>query len=147
MKKIGCFRKDGQEFNGRINLVHLEIEAKIVPVQKKASSRSHDFQIFKSGKDSFMSELGIGWQKYSPNDRIPYLDLNLDDPSFPHAINGVLCEGGDGLWHLYWSRVGIQEEMIETLYVQEELKPQLGIRPIANLTLNILRFYPELVPG
>jgi len=37
--------------------------------------------------------------------------------------------------------------MIQTLYVEENCKPQIGFRPIANLTLNILRFYPELVPG
>lgn len=145
MKKIGCFKKDGQNFSGTITLLHLEIKAYIVALKEKDSSRAPDYKIYRIGRDDFMAELGVAWLKHSPQERIPYLDLHLDDPSLPHSLNGALCESSSGLWYLYWNRVGVGGEMIETLYAQEELKPQLGIRPIANFTLNILRFYPELI--
>jgi uncharacterized protein (DUF736 family) len=147
MKKIGCFRKDRHDFYGTVTLMQADIKARIAPVRHKSSPQSPDFMITKVGSDGFSGELGGAWNKYSVEQRVPYLDVVLDNPSLQHSINAVLCEGHDDLWYLYWDRLNAGEEMIQILIVQEELKPQIGIRPIANYSLNILKFYPELVEG
>jgi uncharacterized protein (DUF736 family) len=147
MKKIGCFRKDRYEFFGTVTLLQSDIKARIAPVKHKLSPQSPDYIITKIGVEEFSGELGGAWNKYSIEQRIPFLDVILDNPSLQHSINAVLCEGNDDFWYLYWDRLNAGEEMIQTLYVQEELKPQIGIRPITKYSENILRFYPELVSG
>jgi len=147
MKKIGCFRKDGHEFNGTISLLQTDIRARILPLQHKASPRAPDFIIFKNGRDTFTGELGSAWQKTSLEHNIIFLDVILDSPALQHAMSAVLCEGSDGLWYLYWDRMVAGEQMLQTLYVQEELKPGLGIRPISRLTTHMLSFFPELAHG
>ena len=144
MKKIGCFRQDEQEFSGTITLLQTDIKARIVPIRHKGSPRAPDFLILKDGSDNFVGELGSAWQKHSTEHNIPFLDVILDSPALPHPVNAILCEGSDGLWYLYWDRILVGEQMLQTLYVQEELKPGLGIRPISRLTPHILKFFPDL---
>ncbi len=147
MKKIGCFRQNGQEFNGTISLLQIDIKARIVPVKHKSSPRAPDYIILKTGSDEFVGELGSAWQKISVEHNIPFLDVILDSPALQHAMSAILCEGSDDLWYLYWDRMVTGEQLLQTLYVQEELKPGLGIRPISRLTTHMLTFFPELAFG
>lgn len=144
MKKIGCFRKEGSIFVGTITFLPAEVQTQIVPVVTKFSSVSPDYTVTHMGMNGFNAEIGMAWEEYLPQHDIRYLTVTLDAPTLPRPIDAVLCEDFDEQWYLFWDRLHAGRDMIETLYVQEELKPQLGIRPIENLTANLQIHFPHL---
>ncbi|MDE2030184.1 MAG: DUF736 family protein [Alphaproteobacteria bacterium] len=149
MKIIGCFRKDGSEWIGTIAVLQFEAKARIVANSAKTSSDMPDFLFEKIGSTGdFKVILGAAWDRYSAQQRTHYKEVSIDDPSMAHSIKCILWENpDDDCWYLYWDRNATGQHMIEKLYVQEELKPQLGIRPVTRITQNMLLFYPDLVPG
>lgn len=149
MKKIGCFRQEANAWTGTIAVMPFETQARIVPAPSPPSAESPDYLVQKGpGNDGFAIELGHGWVRHSRERNVNYIDISLDDPSLPRAIHGILWQDpADGLWYLYWDRNVRGEHAMERLYVQEELKPQIGIRPLSRITAHMMLFYPDLVPG
>ncbi len=149
MKKIGYFKKHGAIWVGSISVLQFEAQVRIAAAMTKHVPSSPDYVLYKTGGSlGFETEFGSAWDKYSPEQRVPYKAVILDDPSLVRPINAMLWEDrGEACWYLYWDRNATGDHMAERLFVQEELKPQIGILPISRITLNMLRFYPELVIG
>jgi hypothetical protein len=95
-------------------------------------------------KSGYAAELGVAWQRCTRDGKHPYLQAELDDPTCPHPINAILCEGVDGVHYLYWDRNMTGDHIAERLYVQEEAKPQLGITGAKNITDRQREFFPSL---
>ncbi|MBV8061675.1 MAG: DUF736 family protein [Alphaproteobacteria bacterium] len=145
MKKIGCFKKEGSLFVGAITFLPAEVQTRIMPATSKFSSVSPDYVVTHQGATDFHAEIGMGWDEYLPQHDIRYISVTLDAPTLPRPIDAVLCEDFDEQWYLFWDRLYGGRHMVETLYVQEELKPQLGIKPIQNMTANLQIHFPQLV--
>jgi uncharacterized protein (DUF736 family) len=147
MKKIGFFKKEGTVWIGTIAVLQFEARARIEFNKDKMSSTDPDYILYKTGGEvGFEVEFGAAWDKYSQQQRVPYKAVLLDDPSLARPISAVLWEDPmDGLWYLFWDRGSSGEHIAEKLFVQEELKPQLGIRPLSRITLHMALFYPDLV--
>lgn len=147
MKKIGCFRKEQYDWIGTIAVLQFEAKARLVPVQGKAPSEMPDFILYKvGGSGGFEVELGTGWHRSSDRQRHPYIEVIVDDPSLSRPIHAIFWEDPiHEYWYLYWDRTATGSHIAERLYVQEELKPQIGIRPIMKMTQNMMLFYPELI--
>lgn len=149
MKKIGCFKQNNGFWTGTIAVLQFEAKVKISPNPHKTSSETPDFLLTKSdGSGDFELELGAGWRRTSIEQRVSYIEVVIDDPALPRPINAVLWrDSHEDIWFLYWDRHSKGDHIAERLYVQEELKPQLGILPLSRITEHMRRFYPDLVPG
>lgn len=148
MLKIGCFKKDSKQFAGVVTLMQaVPLRLQIVPVHHKAAPESPDWLVVETHGGDATTQVGIGYTKCHHYRDIPYILVTLDNPVLSRPIVAVLCEGVDGLWYLWWDRVSSGETILEILFFQEELKPQIGIRPITNLTHHIQKHFPHLHPS
>lgn len=107
MKKIGCFRKEAEEFVGTITMLQFDIKARIVPIRHKPSAQSPDYIVFKIGETDFGAELGNAVLKYCIKQRVTYMVLSLDNPALQRAVEAILCEASDGLWYYIGIALGI----------------------------------------
>jgi uncharacterized protein (DUF736 family) len=128
MKKIGCFRQEGQSFNGNITTLQFSVAARLVPNEEKVGASSPDYLLVQDAKaeSEYLPEIGSAWNKVSRQGNLPYLAVEIDDPSCQHPILATLWQAEDGLWYLYWNRFATGSEDAERLFVQEELKPPTG---------------------
>jgi uncharacterized protein (DUF736 family) len=127
MKKIGCFRQEGQSFSGNITTLQFSVSARLVPNDNKEGANAPDYLLVqaKAGGD-FLPEIGSAWKKTSRQGNVPYLAVEIDDPSCNHPILATLWQVEDDMWVLFWSRYATGSEDAERLFVQEELKPPTG---------------------
>jgi uncharacterized protein (DUF736 family) len=98
-RTIGIFEKRDDGYIGAINtLNHRFGGVRFVPVEVKHSDESPDYLVQIDGV-----ELGAGWKATSQAGNA-FVRVQLDDPSFPTALNANLVEGRDGRYTLLWSR-------------------------------------------
>jgi len=149
MKKIGCFRQEGNGWIGTIAVLQFETKARVAPNLRKTSSEMPDFVVTKEvGAGGFEIELGAAWKRISPELRMPFIEVVIDDPALSQPIHGVLWKTPDeDAWFLYWDRHTKGEGMIRKLPVDHDAEPEPGLLPPRGFTSFIQRFYPELVPG
>jgi uncharacterized protein (DUF736 family) len=102
MATIGTFKKDGAGYTGNIETLTLKAKITFEPVDKK-SDNAPDFRVFHFATD-FHSEIGAAWKKTS-KDKVEYLSVSIDDPSFSERINCRLVKTGSEQGHtLFWER-------------------------------------------
>lgn len=149
IRRIGCFKKMGNDFIGEIATVDFKTSARIAPVVDKSNNPlCPDFLILHSETSLFSPELGVGWQRQT-SDGTAYIEVTLDDPGYARPVNGVLYKGNyEGpyeLWNLFWSRTSSGSDLAEKVSMHEELIPYIGVvRPIQKVTDYLLSIYPSL---
>ena len=121
MKKIGCFRQDGQGFNGNITTLQFSVQAQLVPNDNKTGAGAPDYGLVQTKNGIYQPEIGNAWKRVSRKDNVPYLEVEIDDPSCQRPIFSTLWRAEDGLWYLFWNRSVAEGHDAENLYVQEEL--------------------------
>lgn len=91
---------DPLRFTGTIATLMMNVRAKIVANEAKASDGVPDFRVYAGPV-----ELGAAWHTRSngeePRD---YLGVSLDYPSFPEPIRAALFTDDDGAAVLVWNR-------------------------------------------
>jgi uncharacterized protein (DUF736 family) len=97
MTTIGTFTKNGTSYTGTIQTLTLDVKVKLV-ASEKTSKTAPDYRLQAAG-----FEIGAAWKKVSKAER-PYLQVTLDDPSFPATVYARLIEGEDDAHALIWSR-------------------------------------------
>ena len=99
MPAIGTFTPAKDGYVGTIRTLTMNVKAKIVANDEKASEDAPDFRIY-TGR----TELGAAWESRSkteePRDS---LSVVLDDPSFAKPIRAALFEDEDAAV-LVWNR-------------------------------------------
>lgn len=146
MKKIGCFREDGQNFSGNITTLQFSVQARLVPNQNKIGANAPDFNLVQTKTNGYQPEIGHAWKRISREDNTPYLEVEIDDPSCQHPILATLWQSEDGLWYLFWNRHATGSHDAEKLFVQEELKPQMAWHRAPQKMTNFLQeLFPQLV--
>ncbi len=146
MKKIGCFRQDGENFSGNITTLQFTVQARIVPNAHKRTADDADYIIVQAKTGAYQAEIGSAWIKRTNEDHTLYLSVEIDDPSCRHPIHAVLWQAEDGLWNLFWSRHVAGNSEAEALYVQEELKPPAAWqRRPQKMTAYLQELFPQLV--
>ncbi len=99
MATIGSFTLDKDGYTGTIRTLTINIKARIVPNDQKASDNAPDFRVY-AGR----TELGAAWwAKTSGEEPRDYIRVLLDDPCFPDPIRAALFED-DGAAYLEWNR-------------------------------------------
>jgi uncharacterized protein (DUF736 family) len=95
---IGTFVKTGDDFNGTVKTLTLNIKAKITVVGRE-SEKAPDYRVLVG-----QIACGAAWKKTSNAGR-EYLSVKLDDPSFaaPVFASLVAVEGSDS-YALTWAR-------------------------------------------
>lgn len=98
MATIGTFTKteDGA-YKGSIHTLSLNVKSAQFRPNEKSVPGAPDFRIF-SGK----AELGAAWKKTSAENR-EFLNVKLDDPSFPATLWASLVDTDNG-YSMIWSR-------------------------------------------
>jgi uncharacterized protein (DUF736 family) len=146
MKKIGCFRQDGDSFSGNITTLQFSVQARLIPNAQKKAVGDADYMIVQTKTGAYQPEIGAARVKYTREDHRLYLAVEIDDPSCRHPIYATLWQAEDGLWYLFWSRHVVGEPEAEGLYVQEELKPPIGWhRAPQRMTAYLQELFPQLV--
>jgi uncharacterized protein (DUF736 family) len=146
MKKIGCFRQDGQNFSGNITTLQFSVQARLIPNEQKAGINAPDYLLVQTKAGGYHPEIGGAWKRVKPEDKTPYLQVEIDDPSCTRPILATLWKAEDGMWYLFWNRHAISEQDAESFYVQDELKPPVGWhRPVQKITTYLQELYPDLV--
>jgi len=146
MKKIGCFRQDGQNFNGNITTLQFSVQACIMPNENKTGVQDADYVIVQTKAGGYQPEIGSARQCYTRTDKTPYLAIEIDDPSCHHPILATLWKAEDGLYYLFWNRHRAGSQDVESFYVQEELKPPMAWhRAPQKITAYLQELFPQLV--
>ena len=99
MANIGSFKKIGNDFQGEIITLSLQVRGVRIAEINRSNDNAPSHRIYLG-----RSEIGAAWSKRSEEGR-DYLSLKLDDPSFNAPIYANLFddEGGEG-YTLLWSR-------------------------------------------
>jgi uncharacterized protein (DUF736 family) len=148
MKKIGCFRQDGKNFNGNITTLQFSVQARLVPNERKTTTDAiaPDYLLIHTKTGSYHPEIGHAWQRYTREDNVPYLEIEIDDPTCQRPILATLWRAEDGLWYLFWNRYATGDHDAEKLLVQEELKPPMAWqRAPQKMTAYLQELFPQLV--
>ncbi len=96
-KVIGDFVEDGGGFEGAVKTLALRAPISMRSVAKK-SDVAPDYRVTSEGID-----LGRAWTRTS--EKQPYLEVEIDDPSFHAPIRALLLRGTeDGRHYLIWGR-------------------------------------------
>jgi len=100
MANIGTFKKVGNEFQGEIVMLTVQVKGvRIVPVDNRTNEEAPTHRVYVG-----RAEIGAAWPKAS-NEKREYHSLKLDDPSFNAPIFANLFEDEDGEnYSLIWSR-------------------------------------------
>src|SRR5438552_296547 len=100
MANIGSFKKVGNDFQGEIITLSLQVKGVRIFAETNRSNENAPSHRIYVGR----AEIGAAWSKRSEEGR-DYLSLKLDDPSFNAPIYANLFddEGGEG-YTLLWSR-------------------------------------------
>ncbi|MBI1686796.1 DUF736 family protein [Caulobacter hibisci] len=96
MTTIGHLRRDGVDFVGRLEILTLSTDLRLVPANK-FSPRAPDFDINAGTIDA-----GVAWRVTDTSGAV--LSLKLDDPSWPEPINVRAMASEDGQLPLVWIR-------------------------------------------
>ena len=101
MARIGTFSATDDGYVGTIRTMTINVKTKFVLNEKKDSDKSPDYRIFAGG-----AELGAAWrQEGKGEDAKPFLNVQLDDPSFAAPIRAAFFENEEGEGGvLVWSR-------------------------------------------
>jgi uncharacterized protein (DUF736 family) len=126
MRRIGVFKLVNGEYVGRIATLNFRCEATISDNPYRTSPSEPDYIVRHSSADVFAADLGYAWEKITSEQNVPYLLVHLDDPSFPRTVTGALVHAFDNVYNLFWDRVTISEEDIESQRVHEELQVYIG---------------------
>lgn len=99
MATIGHFTASKDGYVGTIRTLTINLKARIVANDRKASEGAPDFRVF-AGR----AELGAAWKASMAGDKPrDYLSVLLDDPGFPEPVRAALFEDG-GIAVLVWNR-------------------------------------------
>jgi uncharacterized protein (DUF736 family) len=144
-RRIGVFEKIDGEYIGHIATLNFKCKAVIKENPYKNCSADPEYVVVHTDGEVFHPDLGYGWDKKTDGNSVPYIQVHLDDPSFPKTIVAVLLKGPKNLFYLFWDRVTINDEDIEKQLVTEELMPYTGVfRPIDKVTAYLIQIYPSL---
>ena len=99
MANIGSFKKIGNDFQGEIITLNLQVRGVRIAEINRFNDNAPSHRIFLG-----RAEIGAAWSKRT-EEGCDYLSLKLDDPSFiaPIYANLFVDEGGEG-YTLLWSR-------------------------------------------
>jgi uncharacterized protein (DUF736 family) len=96
MKTIGYFRRDGEDFIGRIATLQLDVTVRLKPVEK-ISAKAPTFRAYAGDH-----ECGAAWPPHDPASGT-LLNVRLDDPTWAEPIDARLVAGEEDL-PMVWSR-------------------------------------------
>jgi len=100
MANIGSFKKVGDDFQGEIITLSLQVKGVRIFAETNRSSENAPSHRIYVGR----AEIGAAWSKRSEEGR-DYLSIKLDDPSFNAPIYANLFDDEDGeSYSLLWSR-------------------------------------------
>lgn len=102
MTTIGHFRRDGEDFTGRIHTLQLDATVRLKPVEK-VSAKAPTFRAY-AGEN----ECGAAWPPNDPSTGT-LLNVRLDDPTWPEPIDARLVAGEETL-PLVWIRKSDEKE-------------------------------------
>ena len=100
MANIGTFKKVGNEFQGEIVMLTVQVKGvRIVPETDRTNDNAPSHRVYVG-----RAEIGAAWSKRSTEGR-DYLSVKLDDPSFAAPIYANLFDDEDAeTFTLIWSR-------------------------------------------
>lgn len=96
MTTIGTFRRDGEDFVGRVSTLMIDATVRLVAVEKVSAS-APTFRAFVGE-----AECGAAWRPTDPASSA-VLNVKLDDPTWPDPIHARLMAGEDA-HALVWIR-------------------------------------------
>jgi uncharacterized protein (DUF736 family) len=100
MANIGSFKKVGNDFQGEIITLSLQVKGVRIFAETNRSNENAPSHRIYVGR----AEIGAAWSKCSEEGR-DYLSIKLDDPSFNAPIYANLFDDEDGEGYtLLWSR-------------------------------------------
>jgi uncharacterized protein (DUF736 family) len=100
MANIGSFKKVGDDFQGEIITLSLQVKGVRIFAETNRSNENAPSHRIYVGR----AEIGAAWSKRSEEGR-DYLSIKLDDPSFNAPIYANLFDDEDGeSYSLLWSR-------------------------------------------
>lgn len=96
MSTIGFFRRDGDDYVGRLTTLQIDATVRLTPIEK-VNARAPEYRAF-AGE----TECGAGWR---PNDPASgaILNIELDDPTWAEPIDARLMAGEEP-YPLVWKR-------------------------------------------
>jgi uncharacterized protein (DUF736 family) len=145
LRRIGVFEKIDGDYVGHIATLNFKCQAIIKENPYKSSPSDPEYLVVHTDAEVFHPDLGYGWDKKTEVTAEPYIQVHLDDPSFPKTIVAVLLKGPKNMYFLFWDRVTINSDDIEKQIVTEELMPYTGVfRPIDKVTAYLIQIYPSL---
>lgn len=103
MTTLGHFRRDGDDFAGRLKTLSLDAAMRLVPAEK-FSSKSPDYLALVGD-----TECGAAWRATDVSGAL--LNLKLDDPTWPEPLNARLMAAEGGALPLVWIRRSDRTEL------------------------------------
>lgn len=98
MTTLGTFIRESDSYTGEFeSLTFTPGPARIVPLAARSHANAPNYRVYRG-----TAEVGAAWDKTTRDGRA-YLTVQLDDPTFPRAIECRLVEAGDR-FQLIWSR-------------------------------------------
>lgn len=89
---LGSVTKQGNQFEGFLNMLSIRSRIRILPNEHKSSAGAPDYRVYAEGG----VEIGGVWERVSKRTGKPYLSLTLSAPEFgPHKIYASLAQSGD----------------------------------------------------
>ena len=145
LRRIGVFELIDGVYEGHIATMNVRCKARIEPNPYRTIGTEPEWIVLQSGAEIFNSDIGFGWDKKTDGNQTPYMQVHLDDPSFPKTLQCVLIKGHKNLYNLFWDRITINEGDIERQVITEEMIPFVGVfRPIDKVTPYLIEIYPSL---
>jgi uncharacterized protein (DUF736 family) len=104
MSLIGRFSRTASGYAGRVRTLALDAELVLVPAEQSDAENAPDYRVH-LGPDDDGPEVGAGWKRTGEKAG-DYVSLQLDDPTFAHAIRANLFQSVDekSASGLHWNR-------------------------------------------
>lgn len=145
MRRIGVFEYVDGQYVGHIATLNFKCRAVIKENPYRKSESEPDYIVSHTDAETFDPDIGYAWDKKTDGNHVPYITVHLDDPAFPRTIIAVLIKGYKNTYNLYWDRITISDEDIESQLPHDELIPYIGVlRPIDKITDYLIAIYPSL---
>lgn len=145
LRRIGIFEMIDGEYVGHIAMLSFKCKAVIKANPYRKFPTDPEFIVLHTDAEVFHCDIGFGWDRKTDGNQVPYMLVQLDDPSFGKAVQAILLKGQGNTYHLFWDRISISDEDIEKQVITEECIPYIGVyRPIDKVTDYLIEIYPSL---
>lgn len=145
LRRIGLFELIDGEYVGHITTLNFKCKTIIKANPYRKFHADPDMIVLHDGAEVFHADLGFAWERKTKGNHVPYIMVQLDDPTFGKPMQCIMLKGQKNFYHLFWDRIAIADEDIEKQIITEECIPFVGVyRPIDKVTEYLISIYPSL---